>query len=132
MRRVSLVCIGIVLGWMTLVSAQSPERACSQVRINAKGTSGASITVDSTTGGILVADANTARCALWIKGDTVNPMRCGPSTGPYAIVVSTTAGFLWPLAAENAPILGWAASEAWRCIRTTGTSNAVSVMEMLP
>jgi hypothetical protein len=96
------------------------------------GTSGAKITIDATAGGILVATANTARCGLWIKSETANPMRCAPATGPYALVVSATVGFFWPLAAENPPILGWAAGEAWKCFRTTGTSNDVSVMELLP
>lgn len=112
--------------------AQSPERACSQIKVNAQGTAGASITVDATATGILVAAKNEARCGLLIKSDSVNPMRCGPSTGPYAIVVSATVGFLWPLAAEDALWLGWGAQEAWRCFRTTGTSNAVSVIELLP
>jgi hypothetical protein len=132
MERVSLLCIGVLLGWMTLASAQSPERACSQIKVNALGTAGAAITIDATSGGILVASKNDARCGLLIKSESVNPMRCGPSTGPYAIVVSSTVGFLWPLVAEDPLWLGWGAQEAWRCFRTTGTSNPVSVLEMVP
>lgn len=126
-----------VLILMLLISvgsalAQSPERACSETRINAQGSSGAAITVDATAGGIVVALQNASRCFLLIKSDSVNPMRCAPSTGPYKLVVSATVGFLWPLAAEPSLIMGWAATEEWRCFRTTGTSNTVSVMEGLP
>jgi hypothetical protein len=134
-----LVCavaiVGIGIGsWRTWTPeptyAQSPERACAQSRVNVKGTNGAVVTVDATAGGIIVADSNPSRCFLWINNDTVNPMRCAPSTGPYALVVSATVGFLWPV--SPAPILGWAAAEQWKCFRTTGVSATVSTMEGLP
>lgn len=130
LRPLLLTLVGVLLALPILAGAESSERACASIRVNAKGVAGASVVVDGTVGGVVVADANTSRCMLWLDNDTANAMRCAPSSGPYALVVSTTVGFLWP--ATTVPILGWAAQNEWKCIRTTGTSTAVSVMEGLP
>jgi hypothetical protein len=126
--RVMIILLGL-LACAAPVLAQN-ERACTQSRVNGAGTAGATITIDATVGGVLIAEANTSRCSLWINNETVNPIRCAPSTGKYPVVVSATAGFLWP--STNTPILGWQAGEAWKCIRTGATSSAVSTIEGLP
>lgn len=104
--------------------------SCYQVRINNKGSSGASITVDNTSGGVVVAEANTARCSLAIRNETSNPMRCGPATGSNAITVSSTVGFLL----DNTVVLTAETDgqQQWNCIRTTGTNTTVSVAEGMP
>lgn len=130
MRRLPILIALACLAWATAASAQQP--ACVGSRINAKGTAGAGITVDATAGGIVVADANTARCHLWIINETANPMRCAPSTGKYALTVSSTVGFLWPANTGPFPVPGAYAQDEWKCIRTGGSSATVSVMEALP
>jgi len=102
---------------------------CNQVRINTQN-SGSSITVDGTSGGIVVAPANTTRCSLALRNESANPMRCAPSTGPTALTVTSTVGFLL----DNTVVLTaeWDGVQEWRCIRTTGSSTTVSVAEGLP
>lgn len=106
------------------------QDTCYNVRINHKGSNGAAITVDSTTGGVVIVDANTSRCTLTIINETANPMRCAPSTGPYALTVSTTVGAYIP--PGTYPVFGKSSREQWKCIRTTGTSATVSILEDLP
>lgn len=119
----------MLLGLPIRVWAQT-NPACFSIQINAKGSSGAAITVDATAGGVVIADGNTSRCALTIINETSNPMRCAPSTGKYALTVSSTVGAYIPPGAY--PVFGRAAQEQWKCVRTGGTSASVTVLEDLP
>jgi hypothetical protein len=126
----SLVLVLACMLWSAQgVQAQS-ERACSNVRVNGKGAAGASITVDATVGGVVVAESNESRCAITFINETVNPLRCAPSTGKYPVVPTTTAGILIP--ASWYLTIGWAADAEWKCIRSTGTSTTLTVVEELP
>lgn len=110
--------------------ASEAEQSCTNVRINAKGSSGAAITVDATAGGVTVADANTSRCALTLVNETANAMRCAPDTGPYPLTVTATVGAYMPPTAY--PVFGQAAQQRWKCIRTGGSSAIITVIEELP
>lgn len=125
-------CLFALLVLLVLIAshAQAQNPACYSMQINAKGSSGAAITVDGTTGGIVIADANSSRCALTIINETANPMRCAPSTGKYALTVSVSVGAYMP--ATYYPVFGRAAQEQWKCARTTGTSATITVIEDLP
>lgn len=126
------VLAGGVLILLCLVAGASAQqgRVCQNTRINHKGSSGAAITVDATAGGVLIAEANTSRCALTIVNETANPMRCAPSTGSYALTVTSSVGGYIPPTAF--PVFGIAAQEAWKCIRTGGSSATITVFEELP
>lgn len=128
MRTFLLAILGVVI---ISVSAYADVPVCSSHRVNHKG-AGAAITVDATTGGVVVADANESRCHLWIVNETANAMRCGPSTGKYAITVSATVGFLMPASTAPFPIPGSSAKDEWKCIRTGGVSATVDILESLP
>lgn len=129
MRRLPLA-LCLVLLWSALAAASEP--VCVSRRVNHKGSSGAGITVDNTAGGVVVAEANSSRCHLWIVNETANAMRCAPSTGKYAMTVSSTEGFLWPANTGPFPIPGAYAQDEWKCIRTGGSSATASVLETLP
>ena len=64
-RRGSLLLLFFLFLVGTATLYAQDERACNSVRINAKGTAGAAITVDATVGGVVVAEANTSRCAIF-------------------------------------------------------------------
>ncbi len=122
----------LLLAFLLFLSLTLPawSAPCNQVRINNKGSSGASITVDATATGVVVAEANGSRCSLAIRNESANPMRCAPSTGPTALTVTSTVGFL--LDNTVALTAEWDGVQEWRCIRTTGSSTTVSVAEGLP
>lgn len=129
MRRLFLaICITMIMSGIAWADAPT----CSSHRVNHKGTSGAGITVDNTTAGVVIAEANESRCHLWVTNETANPMRCAPSTGKYALVVSSTVGFLMPANTAPFPIPGENAKDEWRCIRTGGSSATVNTLESLP
>lgn len=93
------------------------------VVINEKGTTNQDITVDSTAGGVTVVDAKTVRCGGTIRNTGAAAMRCGPAS----MTVTTTAGTL--LNAGDAASYGSEFVEAWKCIRTTGSSTTANVQE---
>lgn len=129
MRYLVLFCCAVAL---LATSVQANPIQCPSHRINHKGSSGAAVTVDATAGGIVVAEANTSRCHLWIINETANAMRCAPSTGKYALTVSATVGLLWPANTAPFPVPGLQAQDEWKCIRTGGSSATVGVVEALP
>jgi len=100
--------------------------AATNVKVNLKGTSNADITVDSTAGGVVVMDALSTRCSANIRNTGTADMRCAPAS----VTVSTTAGAL--LKPGDIAVLGVEGAEAWRCIRTTGTSTTTNVLEARP
>lgn len=122
--------LAIIITLITSVTAFADQPWCVSHRINAKGSSGAAITVSSTP--VVVADANTSRCHLWVTNETANAMRCAPSTGKYALTVSATVGFLWPANTAPFPVPGNYAQDEWKCIRTGGTDATVNVLENIP
>jgi hypothetical protein len=118
--------------WLLLVLAGAAwaETPCTQVRINNKSSSGGSITVDATAGGITIVEKNTSRCGFVIVNETTNGMRCAPSTGAYAMTVTSTVGATMPTSVY--PAFGRSAQEEWRCIRTGGSSPTVTIIEDMP
>lgn len=125
--------VATVVGGVLLCGQQAQAfPGCTAQRINHKGTAGAAITVDATAGGIVVAEANTSRCHLWIVNETANAMRCAPSTGKYPLVVSATVGFLMPANTAPFPVPGENAQDEWKCIRTGGSSATINVLENMP
>lgn len=127
MRRLLWGVLGL---WLLGVRLASAQDTCGDIRVNQKGTSGASITVDATVGGVVVAEANTSRCKLTLINETANPLRCAPSGGKYPVTVTTTAGLYLPTGVYV--VFGRAAKGEWKCIRSTGTSTTLSVAEELP
>lgn len=96
---------------------------CKTVTTNAQGAAGADITVDSTAGGVSVMAASTTRCGALIKNAGTAAMRCAATT----LTVSSTVGEL--IDAGETLVLGLEGQQAWKCIRTTGTSTSASVSE---
>lgn len=96
---------------------------CDVSKVNLQGASNADVTVDATAGGVAVLAADTTRCAALIKNSGAAAMRCGPTT----ITVSATVGF--PVGAGETLVLGDEGKQAWKCIRTTGSSTTASVIE---
>lgn len=130
-RGIYPFCMVMVsLAWWLSPSSLAAQDGCYNVRINHKGTAGASITVDATAGGVVVADRNTSRCGLTFINETANAMRCAPATGEYALVVTATVGAYIP--PGTYPVFGRAAREQWKCIRTGASSASVSILEDMP
>jgi len=100
--------------------------ACKKVVVNGSGVAGADITIDSTAGGIVVLAANATQCAFDIRNSGTAPMRCCPST----LTCSSTAGFLLNQGEDLKA--GLEGQEAWKCIRTTGTSTTANVAQATP
>lgn len=109
--------------------AQAQNLACQTVRINSSGTAGADITVDGTAGGVTVMPRLQARCGAIIFNSGSAPMRCAPSTGPWALTVSGTVGTL--INNGSALVLGNEGQDLWKCIRTAGSTTA-NVTEAVP
>lgn len=122
----SILCLLMFVGGVA--HAQSDGARCNNVRINAKGTAGAAVSVTNTAGGILVVDENTSRCRLTFINETANPYRCAQSTGhpDYLLVPSATVG-MWMPAVFTFPQSG---QQAWRCFAST--TATISVVEELP
>lgn len=83
------------------------------------------IAIDATVGGVTVLGANSKRCQALLQNTGTADMRCAPTT----VTVSATVGFLVKAGATWG--LGLEGRQAYKCIRTTGTSTAVSVAEAL-
>ena len=105
--------------------AQNSPRSsyCKAVTVNVQGSSGADITVDNTSGGVLVLAASTDRCAAAIRNTGTADMRCSPA----GQTPSATVGFLVDAGATLT--LGAEAQQAWRCFRTTATNATANVAE---
>lgn len=111
----------------TVTTASSPATAsCKTVAVNSQGASNADITVDATAGGVAVLAASTTRCSAVIANVSANDMRCAPTT----VTVTSTAGFLVQAGAKLS--LGLEGQQAFKCIRTGGSSATASVMESTP
>jgi hypothetical protein len=110
-------------GWLL-----AQEGGCKDIRINAKGTSGAPITVSTVA--VPIAEANTARCRLYLINESANSVRCAETTGKYPLTPTTTVGFF--LAGNTTLMLpSFAAQQAWSCIRVTA-DGIINVLEELP
>lgn len=96
---------------------------CTITKVNLQGASSADITVDATAGGVTVLAADSNRCEALIQNSGAAAMRCAPTT----ITVTSTVGFYVPAAGTLA--LGVEGQQAWKCIRTTGSSTTASVAE---
>lgn len=97
------------------------------VVINDKGTTNADITVDATAGGVAVMDAKTARRGAIIRNSAATSGTAAMRCGPASLTVTATAGTL--LNPGEALTLGSEGQEAWKCIRTTGSSATANVTE---
>lgn len=117
------------MGGLPVTEAQAPTPACHDIRINAKGTNGAAITVSTAV--VPVVDANTSRCRLTITNATANPVNCAETTGKYQLTPSTTVGLTIP-GNTILTIPTQAGQQAWSCIRQGGTDSSVTVAEDLP
>ena len=109
-------------GNLSVVSPPSAA-ACKTVTVNAQGTGSADVTVDATATGVSVMAALATRCGALILNSGAADMRCAPST----VTVTSTVGFFVP--AGQALRLSEEGQQAWRCIRTTGTSTSASIAE---
>lgn len=116
-----VLALGLAAG--ALVLPPPADAQCKTVTINEKGTGNASITVDSTAGGVTVLDAKTLRCGATIYNSGTANMRCAPTT----VTVTSTVGHLIPNGV--ALVLGAEGQQAWKCIRTTGTSTTAEIAE---
>lgn len=126
-----LLVIAIVLlpveGWAFTRVVQSPtDAACKKVTVNDQGSGNADITVDATAGGVSVMAANSQRCGALLTNSSANDMRCGPTT----ITVTSTVGYY--VKGNTTLELGLEGQQAWRCIRTGGSSATASVAEATP
>jgi hypothetical protein len=111
-------------GWLL-----AQEGGCKDIRINAKGTSGAAISVDTAV--VPIADKNTSRCRLIIVNETANPARCAETTGQFVLTPSTTVGLFIP-ASTIVTLPSPASQQAWSCIKQGATLTTLSVAEELP
>ena len=125
----SFAVVGVVATLAVLVGFErvilSPaDAACKTVLMNAKGTAGATVTVDSTAGGITVLDALTSRCGALVQNEAGGgDMRCASGT----LAPTTTVGVL--IQAGQSLSLGLEAQQLVKCIRTGATSATVSTVE---
>lgn len=126
MKQVVSTILALLL-MPTLALAQNTG-ACRATRINDRGSSGADVAVDNTSGGVTVMAALDARCGAIIvnTGTGTAAMRCAQST----LTVTSTVGFL--LNPGDALVLGNESQQAWKCIRTTGSSTTANVIEAIP
>lgn len=124
-RRLALAALVLILILASALGPSLPADAavCRTVAVNDQGTANAAITVDATAGGVAVLAANSMRCGAVIKNSGTAAMRCAPAT----VTVTSTVGFV--VAASEALILSAEATQAWRCIRTTGSSTTADVAE---
>lgn len=120
-----LVLYGSVV-WAQNVYPDPSSDPCRNVGINLQGASNADITADNTAGGVLVMAANVQRCGALITNSSANDMRCA-RTG---VTASSTVGYF--VRANTTLELGPEGKDAWRCIRTGGSSATVSVLEKIP
>lgn len=129
-RITSFLLFVLVIGLGIIALPSGPEAACYNTRINNKGSGGAAITIDNTTGGVPIVDAVSARCGFTIINKTSNPINCAPSTGPYPLVVSATVGLYVP--ANVYPVLGTGGQQAWKCFQAGASSATVTISEDMP
>src|SRR5262245_24473478 len=104
-------------------------QSCLTVTMNSQGSSGADITIDNTAGGVSVMLASTTRCAALIRNSGSNQMRCGPTS---QTLTATAYGIV--VDAGQALTLGpyGEVSQAWKCIRTGGSSTTANIAESTP
>ena len=102
---------------------QKPQDAACKTTVVNSVNSGQDITVDSTAGGVVVMGSLSTRCGATILNSGTANMRCAQGT----ITVTSTVGFL--IAAGGSLNLGFEGQQGWKCIRTTGTDTAASVIE---
>lgn len=107
------------------VAAGPPE--CRSTQTNVQGSSGADITVDATSTGVLVMAASTSRCQALIRNSGSAQMRCGPVSKTL-----TASAYGMVLDAGQSLVLGQESAEAWKCIRTGSSSTTANVTEALP
>lgn len=121
MKGFALVSLLVVL----VAGNALADPLCDTVDINAQGTSDADITVDSTSGGVTVMAASVTRCGALIINSGAAAMRCGPTS----MTISSTKGAY--IAEGGVLVLGVEGRQAWRCIRTSGTSTSANVVEAI-
>ncbi len=119
---------GILLAGILLAASAAPARAgCGTTKVNLQGSGNASITIDATAGGVLVmAAATSKRCGATIQNSGAAAMRCAPTS----VTVSATVGYL--IASGASYNAGPEGQQAWKCIRTTGSSTTADVAEATP
>ena len=118
------LCALAVPAWAT--DFQPANSACLTVSVNLQGSAGAGITVDATSGGVTVMAANAKRCGAIITNYGAADIRCVSSTQ------TPTATVGYPVPAGQSLRLGLEGQQAYKCIRTTGTSAEVDVIEAVP
>lgn len=109
----------------TLAALGTPGAApCKTLKANLQGSALADITVDATSGGVTVLGSSITRCGAVIKLVSGGQIKCLSSGQGNP---STTAGFTL----DVGDVLGvdTEAQEAYKCIRTGGTSGIVTVVE---
>jgi hypothetical protein len=126
MEGLTMRYFGMLLCVFLLVPSLSWGIApCRKVKTNLKGSpAGTTITISSSA--VIVADANTSRCALTIHNTSANAVLCrsaGDGT-PTATVGKTIAG-------GASVSLGTEGQEQWQCIRASSDAT-VDVMEGYP
>jgi hypothetical protein len=83
------------------------------------------IVIDDRAGGVPVLGANPSRCQATIINNGAAEMRCAPTT----LTVSAFVGV--PIKAGQSFAMGIEGRQAWRCVRTTSTTTAVSIVEAI-
>lgn len=122
---IALLLLSLALPvWAANVPMSAP---CQNISINLQGSGNADITVDATAGGVTVMAANNHRCAVLITNSSANDMRCAPTN----ITVTSSVGYY--VKGNTTLELGPGESkDAWKCIRTGGSSATASVLESVP
>lgn len=124
----------VTMAWLLLPSVgMAEESQCRNARVNAKGIAGAPIVVSATL--VVIFDYNSSRCGVRILNESLNDARCGPTTGDYALIPSSTVGYLIPKSSSQTSAsgaFGREVQQSWGCVRVGASDAVLSIMEELP
>lgn len=119
---VSISTIWIIL--VVVIQLQKPKNIQAQVQpsrfVVNDVNNGSPISVDSTSGGTLVANGNSGRASMTILNSGSNTMNCAPST----LVVDSVTGF--PIVSGAALSLGPEGKQEWKCFSGSSTTAIVA------
>lgn len=127
MRRylAGLSILGMLLLLMLGSTPAYAQRTCRGEIANRKGVARADITIIG--GAVTIADANASRCALWIRNNGSETMRCSDVTNDAA--PTATAGIQFAAGEERT--IENSATGQWQCFPVS-TSTTANVSESMP
>lgn len=119
--RKTIGCV-IVMGiFLMAAGAHAQDKACNETITNPSGTAGADVTVDGTARVVIPLTTVGSCCAALIYNNSANGMRCASDVTPTA-----TVGY--PVAAGASLPIGPECYHQWKCIETTASAAAASVL----